>query len=170
MPAPPLYDYKQFDFDKPMFDLEEIRKVNPQRFEMEQLTGIVHVDPENHGVVGFKDIGPDEFWARGHMPDFPLMPGVILCEAAAQLACFYARKFDVLGGDYLGFGGMDEVRFRYPVFPNSRLILLVRMIILKKGRRAEFDFQGYVDDKLVFSGKMIGVPINRDPQAATKDA
>jgi 3-hydroxyacyl-[acyl-carrier-protein] dehydratase len=166
MPEPPLYDYKQFDFERPMFDLEEIRKVNPQRFEMEQLTGVVYVDTENHGIVGYKDVGPNEFWARGHMPGFPLMPGVILCESAAQLACFYARKFDVLGGDFLGFGGMNDVRFRYPVYPDSRLILLVRMTTLRKGRRAEFDFQGYVDDKLIFAGQMIGVPINRDPQAA----
>lgn len=164
MPAPPLYDYKQFDFDKPIFDTEEIHKINPQRFEMEQVTGVVFVDQENHGIVGYKDVGPDEFWARGHMPGFPLMPGVILCECAAQLAGFYARKFDILGGDFLGFGGMDDVRFRYPVFPNSRLILLVKLRTLKRERRAEFDFQGYVNDKLAFSGLMIGVPIHKDRQ------
>ncbi len=167
MPAPPLYDYKQFDFDKPMFDIEEIRKISPQRFEMEQLSGVVYVDQENHGIVGYKDVGPDEFWARGHMPGFPLMPGVILCECAAQLAGFYARKYDILGGDFLGFGGMDDVRFRYPVFPNTRLVLLVKLRTLKRERRAEFDFQGYANDKLAFSGLMIGVPIHKDRQPPT---
>jgi len=165
MPPQPLYDYHAFDFDKPLFNLEEVRKINPQRFEMEQLTGVVHVDEVHHGIVGYKDVTDQEFWIRGHMPEFPLMPGVVLCECAAQLACFYARKFNLLGGDYLGFGGMDDVRFRYPVFPNCRLVLLVRLTSLKRGRRAEFQFQGFVDDRLVFCGTMFGVPIHRDQQA-----
>jgi 3-hydroxyacyl-[acyl-carrier-protein] dehydratase len=170
MPAPPLYDYTQFDFDNPVFGIEEIRQIAPQRFEMEQLTAVVHVDTENHGIVGYKDVTPNEFWVRGHMPDFPLMPGVIQCEAAAQLAGFYARKYNILGGDFLGFGGMDDVRFRYPVFPNNRLVLLVKLKTLKRERRAEFDFQGYVDDRLAFSGLMIGVPIHRDRQSASADS
>lgn len=170
MPAQPLYDYKQFDFDCPLFSLEDIRKINPQRFEMEQLTAIVHVDMEECGIVGFKDVTSNEFWARGHMPEFPLMPGVILCECAAQLAGFYATKFNLLGGDYLGFGGMENVRFRYPVYPDCRIILLAKMITLRKGRRAEFEFQGFVKDRLVFSGTIIGVPINRStqPEAETE--
>ena len=162
MPAKPLYDYAQFDFDKPLFDLDEVRKVNPQRHEMEQLSGVVHVDRENDGLVGFKEVTDDEFWIRGHMPDFPLMPGVMLCEAAAQLAGFYARKFDLLeAGDYLGFGGMNSVRFRRPVYPNSRLVICARCTKVMKKRLAEFDFQGFVDDKMVYNGSMIGVPISR---------
>ncbi len=162
MPAKPLYDYTQFDFDQPLFDLDEVRKVNPQRYEMEQLTGIVHIDRENNGLVGFKDVTDDEFWIRGHMPDFPLMPGVMLCEAAAQLAGFYARKYDLLeAGDYLGFGGMNDVRFRRPVYPKSRLIICARCTKVMKKRLAEFDFQGFVDNKMVYNGSMIGVPITR---------
>jgi 3-hydroxyacyl-[acyl-carrier-protein] dehydratase len=90
------------------------------------------------------------------------MPGVILCEAAAQLAGFYARKYNLLGGDYLGFGGMDEVRFRSPVFPGSRLVIAAKATKIRIHRRAEFDFQGFVGERMVFSGSMIGVPIERD--------
>lgn len=162
MPPQPLYDIGQFDFNKPLFTLAEIRRVNPQRHEMEQLTAIVYVDRENHGVVGYKDVTDEEFWIAGHMPGFPLMPGVLLCECAAQLASFYARKYNFVGGDYLGFGGMNNVRFRNPVFPSCRLILMARAKRLRHRRRAEFEFQGFVEDRMVFSGEMIGMPIYRE--------
>jgi 3-hydroxyacyl-[acyl-carrier-protein] dehydratase len=164
MPPQPLYNVRDFDFDHPIFTLDDIRRVNPQRHEMEQLSGVVYVDREKHGAVGYKDVTDHEFWAAGHMPGFPLMPGVVLCECAAQLAGFYARKFDVLGGDYLGFGGMDDVRFRIPVFPNCRLVLMVQVTKLRARIRAEFLFQGFVDERMVFSGEMIGVPIVREQE------
>ena len=160
--AQPLGDFSQYDFDHPMFDQEAVRAVNPQRFEMEQLTAVVHVDPEKHFVVGYKDVTDHEFWIRGHMPDYALMPGVILCESAAQLGGFYARKYKILGGDYLGFGGINEVRFRAPVYPSCRLVLVVQVTKLRPNRLVEYDFQGFVDDKMVFNGNMIGVPIHRD--------
>lgn len=162
MPPQAFFDYKAFNYDKPLYNLDDIRKVNPQRHEMEQLSGVVWIDRQNHGIVGFKDVTEDEFWIKGHMPGFPLMPGVILCEAAAQLAAFYARKFSLLGaGDYLGFGGMDAVRFRSPVYPSCRLVIGARATRLKPRMRAEFEFQGFVGEKLVFHGSMIGVPISR---------
>jgi 3-hydroxyacyl-[acyl-carrier-protein] dehydratase len=161
--AQPLCDLSQFDFEHPLFDIEEIRRVNPQRFEMEQLTAIVHVDLTQHLIVGFKDITDHEFWCRGHMPEFPLMPGVVLCECAAQLAGFLARKYKLLGGDFLGFGGMNDIRFRAPVFPNCRLVLIAKLTKLRRSRMAEYVFQGLVNDTIVFDGGMIGVPIHRDP-------
>ena len=160
MPAPPLYDYAKFDFDKPIFTIDDIRRVNPQRGEMEQLTGIVFVDKEKNGVVGYKDVTEREFWTQGHMPGYPIMPGVILCECAAQVASFFARKYNILAGDFLGFGGMDDVRFRVPVLPPCRLIIVAQLTAYRTGRRAEFDFQGFVKDRMVFSGTMIGVPIH----------
>lgn len=161
MPPQALYDLDEIDCDDPVYTLEEIREVNPQREEMEQLTAIVHIDRQEHGIVGYKDVTREEFWCQGHMPDYPLMPGVIQCEAAAQLANFYSRKFDMLGGEFLGFGGMDSVRFRAPVLPGSRLILMARMTKLRAPRRAEFAFQGFVDGTMVFSGQMIGVAIHQ---------
>lgn len=159
MPPPLLMDLKQIDFEHPMFDITEIRKVNPQRGLMEHLTAVAYVDPATHTLVGYKDVTDQEFWIEGHMPGFPLMPGVIMCEAIAQLAGFYARKYKLLGGDFVGFGGMNEVRFRAPVYPNCRLILIAHVTSVKH-KRAEFDFQGMVNDKMVFSGSMIGTQID----------
>ena len=168
MPPQTLYELGSFDESRPVFTLDEIREINPQRFEMEQLSGILQVDRVEHGIIGYKDITPNEFWVRGHMPNFPLMPGVVLCECAAQLAGFYARKFQLLGGDFLGFGGMNEVRFRGPVFVGDRLIIMAKLHRLRANQRAEFNFQGFVKDKMVYSGQMIGVPIHTERPAATE--
>ncbi|MFP6769490.1 MAG: beta-hydroxyacyl-ACP dehydratase [Planctomycetaceae bacterium] len=162
MPPPPLYSLENLDFDNPQFDLEAIRRVNPQRHEMEQLTAVLRVDLETRGLVGYKDISQTEFWITGHMPGFPLMPGVVMCECAAQLAGFFARKYDILGGDYLGFGGMSDVKFRFPVFPGARLVLMAQVTKVRPNRRAEFAFQGFVKDRMVLCGTMVGVPISRD--------
>src|SRR5436305_905067 len=89
MPPVALVDPSTIDTSRVLYDREGIRQGNPQRFEMEQLTAIVSCDPERHLIVGYKDIEPDEFWVRGHMPDYALMPGVLICEAAAQLPSFY---------------------------------------------------------------------------------
>ena len=166
MPPTQLYNLDEIDLATPLFTLEEIRAVNPQRFEMEQLTAIVHMDEVEKGVVGYKDVTPDEFWVRGHMPDFPLMPGVILCEAAAQLAGFFARKTDLLGsGDFLGFGGIESAAFRRPVHVGDRLVLMAKVTEVRPRRMAKFDFQGFVDGKMVLSGGMKGVPIDASPAA-----
>ncbi|MEE3365264.1 MAG: beta-hydroxyacyl-ACP dehydratase [Planctomycetota bacterium] len=162
MPPPSLFPLDSLDFDNPEFDLGEIRKVNPQRHEMEQLTAVLTVNQESRSLAGYKDLSDDEFWITGHMPGFPLMPGVVMCECAAQLAGFYARKYNVLGGDYVGFGGMNDVKFRYPVFPGDRLVLMAMVTKVRPHRRAEFDFQGFVSDRMVFCGSMFGVPIDRD--------
>ena len=57
-------------------------------------------DSARNVCVGYKDLGPDEFWVRGHMPGMPLMPGVIMCEAAAQLASYYSHKYKLMARDH----------------------------------------------------------------------
>lgn len=163
MPPPAIFDLKQVDFTRPpLYDIEAIRRCNPQRNQMEQLTAVVYEDTKQHVVVGYKDVTENEFWVPGHMPGFPLMPGVIICEVAAQLASFYTQKHKLMSGDFSGFGGMDKVLFRNPVFPNQRLIMVAKLKDLRPTRRAIFEFQGYVKDKMVFEGSMIGVPIYRN--------
>src|SRR5205823_2775887 len=84
----------------------------------------VHMDTRHHIVVGYKDVRHDEFWVPGHMPGYPLLPGVLMCEAAAQLCSFYTSTHHIMPGDYIGFGGMDDVHFRNQVKPGDRLVLV----------------------------------------------
>jgi 3-hydroxyacyl-[acyl-carrier-protein] dehydratase len=160
MPPELHLDPKTIDLEHVLVDLEGIRRVNPQRFEMEQLTAIVHIDKEQHLIAGYKDVRPDEFWAHGHMPGYPLMPGVLLCEAAAQLAAYYTFTHGLLQGDFIGFGGLENVRFRSPVHPGDRLVLIGKATRLHR-RQTIFNVQGFVGGTMVFHADIIGVPLNR---------
>ena len=159
MPPVLHFDPSKLDMNNVVADREAIRAVNPQRFEMEQLTAIVHVDTERELLVGYKDVRPDEFWVRGHMPGAPLMPGVLMCEAAAQLASFYIVKYSGLLRDgFIGFGGIENVRFRAPVRPGDRLVLVAKALKLNR-RQCIFDVQGLVGATMVFHAQIIGVPM-----------
>ena len=154
-----IVDPDSIDFDRVTADIHQIRKLIPQRFEMEQLTAIVFEDPEIGTCVGYKDVSADEFWVRGHMPGMPLMPGVVMLEAVAQVCCYCAHKYKLLGDSMVGFGGLDEVRFREPVVPGDRLIVMCKLLKLRKPYLLVCHFQGIVGRKLVVEGKLKGIPI-----------
>ena len=159
MPPQLLVDLGQLDLDQVTIGIEEIRQVNPQRYEMEQLSGIIAYRPEEGYAVAFKDVGAGEFWVRGHVPGRPLFPGVLMIEAAAQLSSFYYKMH--MGKDdprFVGFGGVTDVKFRRTVKAGDRLIILAACRELKS-RRAIFDTQEVVDDTLVFEGTIIGMPV-----------
>lgn len=159
MPPAPLVDPASIDDSRILVDRDGIRRVNPQRFEMEQLTAIIEVDLENRLVIGYKDVTADEFWVRGHMPDYPLFPGVLMCEAAAQLASFLTTRLGIFEtGSFIGYGGIEDVRFRGQVKVGDRLILVGKGVRLHR-RQTIFECQGFVGLNMVFHGKIIGVPL-----------
>jgi 3-hydroxyacyl-[acyl-carrier-protein] dehydratase len=160
MPPQNLLDTSRLDFNRILGDREAIHRVNPQRFEMEQLDAIVFVDPAEHIIVGYKDVRPDEFWVRGHMPGYPLLPGVLMCEAAAQLCSYYTMTQGFGQGDFIGFGGMENVRFRAPVRIGDRLVLVAKVTKLNR-RQTIFAVQGFVGTTMVFHADIIGVPLTR---------
>lgn len=168
MPPAPLVDPESIDTSRVLVDQEGIRRSNPQRFEMEQLTAIIKVDLANKLIIGYKDIAPDEFWVRGHMPDYPLMPGVLICEAAAQLSSYYCHSVNLPAEGFIAFGGMEDVRFRGQVRPGDRLILIGKAQRLHR-RHTIFDCQGFVGTNMVFHGKIIGVPLvgQEEPSGGT---
>lgn len=154
-----IIDFSAYDVNNVIADIEEIRRYNPQRHEMEQLTAIVFDDRELGICVGYKDLAADEFWIRGHMPGMPLMPGVIMCEAAAQLCSFHASRHKLLNTDMLGFGGLDEVRFRGTVVPGDRLVIAAQKLQLRPGAMIRCRFQCFVREQLVCEGQIRGIPI-----------
>ncbi|ODS32232.1 MAG: 3R-hydroxymyristoyl ACP dehydrase [Candidatus Scalindua rubra] len=157
MPQKFLVDIDTIDISKIEVDINGIRTVNPHRYEMEQLNGIIRFDPENKIIIGYKDVRDDEFWVHGHIPDRPLLPGVLMVEAAAQLCTYYYKR--ILQDDrFLGFGGIDKVKFRGKVIPGDKLIIIAKNTELR-ARRAVFDTQGITNSKLVFEGVIIGMAV-----------
>lgn len=165
-----LIDLSTIDFDNVVADVEAIRRYNPQRYEMEQLTAIVYEDLDLKAVVGYKDLAQDEFWTSGHMPGMPLMPGVIMLEGAAQLCSYMAHRYDLLGSEMLGFGGLENVRFRDPVVPGDRLVYLGKLKKIRPRRMIVSEFQGVVGDKVVVEGIIKGIAIPVDALSAPPEA
>jgi 3-hydroxyacyl-[acyl-carrier-protein] dehydratase len=154
----PILDPSEYDLDRVIADVEEIRRYNRQRFEMEQLTAIVYEDRQRFICVGYKDLGPDEFWVRGHMPGTPIMPGVIMCEAAAQLASYFVQKYRLLDADVIGFGGLKDVRFRGVVQPGERFVVVARLL-KTRSTMMTCEFQCLVRQNLVCEGVLMGIPL-----------
>ena len=155
MPVP-IFDLSEIDFDTVMYGVEEIEAVNPHRGVMRLLDGVIYQNDEGSRAVAYKDIRDDEFWVPGHIPGRPLFPGVLMLEAAAQLASFmFLRRMD--GTHFLGFTGIEDVRFRGQVVPGDRLLIYGEEVQFKT-RRCICRVQGQVAGRIVFDATIIGMP------------
>jgi 3-hydroxyacyl-[acyl-carrier-protein] dehydratase len=156
MPPVLLFDLSSIDLNRVMITKDEILKNNPQRYEFEQLDGVVYYDLERRIMIGLRDIRADEWWTRGHIPGRPLFPGVLMIEAAAQVASFFGRT--VMGANFIGFGGVDKVKFREAVVPPAKMYILAKAVEIRP-RRIVCDAQGIVAGHIVFEGQITGVPM-----------
>ncbi|MAG57090.1 MAG: beta-hydroxyacyl-ACP dehydratase [Planctomycetes bacterium] len=157
MPVSPLFDLDQLDLDSVVFDKNAIRSHNPHRFEFELIDAICHFDSETLDAVGYHDLKEDAFWVRGHIPGTPIFPGALMIESAAQLSAFcYRHRFGQESDRFFGFGGIDKLSFRGMASPGQRLWMMCKDIVLNR-RRSRFAVQGIVEDRIVFSGEIIGV-------------
>jgi 3-hydroxyacyl-[acyl-carrier-protein] dehydratase len=157
MPPALILDLSQIDLNAVAFDKEAILKQNPQRYEMQHLDGIIWYDKEKQMVLGYKDVTDHEFWVRGHIPGRPLMPGVIMLEAAAQLTSFYIKQIVGFEG-FVGFAGVTDTSFRATVEPGRRLYLISKGIKLRS-RMFICQVQGVADGNLIFDTTITGTPV-----------
>ena len=147
----------QIDLSKVEFGKKDIAEVNPQAYEMGQLDGIVWYDLDKLLCLGYKDVTKNEFWIRGHIPGRPIMPGVIMIEAAAQLSSFFMKRVYGLTG-FIGFSGIDKTKFRDTVVPGDRLYLLSHICTIRS-RQFSANIQGVVENKIVFDTIIRGMRV-----------
>lgn len=152
-----LYDISHVDLSKIVVPIEGIRAIIPQRFEMEMLSAIVHIDESCSTIIGVKHVTPNEFWVRGHIPGRPLMPGVLMIECAAQLCAYWTMQHQPEMG-FLGFARCDEAIFRGKVVPPSSLYMIAKIENMSR-RRAIAKCQGVCDGTLVFEATITGMSV-----------
>lgn len=155
-----IFDISSIDLDHVAYHVAAIEKINPHRGSMRMLDGVIHLSKDFNEAVAFKDVRHDEFWAAGHIPGRPLFPGVLMIEAAAQLASFLTKHHlrDDQQNEFVGFVGAESVKFRSQVLPGARLMLLSKIVQLRR-RQSLCTSQGLVDGTLVFEATIRGMLI-----------
>ncbi|MCI0499542.1 MAG: hypothetical protein L0Y36_07665 [Planctomycetales bacterium] len=157
MPPAFVIDLSAIDLTVVEYDRSAIARVNPQSYEMSQLDGIIWHDLNRMLCLGYKDVTENEFWVRGHIPGRPIMPGVIMVEAAAQLCSFFMKHIYGLTG-FIGFAGIDATKFRDTVVPGKRLYLMGH-IDKVRSRQFSATVQGVVDGKMAFDTVISGMRV-----------
>lgn len=138
-----------------MLDINEIMEVLPHRYPFLLVDKIEAMELEKK-IVGIKNVSINEPFFQGHFPGHPIMPGVLIVEAMAQVGGILAFKSepDKTDGSVVYFMGIDNARFRKPVLPGHQLRLELEVI---KRRRAIWRFKGeaYVGEELVAEAEIL---------------
>lgn len=158
MASQPLIDFDTFDLSKTVVQKAEVLEVLQQRGRFEMVDGLLHFDTSGDIVVGYKDVRKDDWWASDHIPGRPLFPGVMMIEASAQICTFdfmhRSEKKDI----FVGFGGINNTRFRATVEPDCRLVIVGKLARIRS-RMFTYQAQGFVDQKMVFESEVLGVVV-----------
>jgi len=137
--------------------LEEIKRVLPHRYPFLLVDRILSMELGQH-IVGLKNVTVNEPFFVGHFPDNPIMPGVLIIEAMAQVAGILAllTNPENLGNQNLYLMSLDKVRFRRPVVPGDQLILDLKVL---RGGKKVFKMQGRatVADNLVAEAEIVAM-------------
>jgi 3-hydroxyacyl-[acyl-carrier-protein] dehydratase len=126
----------------------EIMNYLPHRFPFLLVDRIVEFE-KGQKIVGIKNVTINEPFFQGHFPGHPIMPGVLILEAMAQVGGVYAHLAGEVEGDKVPyFVGIDQARFRKPVLPGDVLRLELKLTSFRRGIYT-FAGQAFVSDKLV---------------------
>ncbi|WP_096600803.1 3-hydroxyacyl-ACP dehydratase FabZ [Hydrogenobacter hydrogenophilus] len=114
-------------------DTREIMEVLPHRYPLLLADRILEIELGKR-IVGLKNVSANEPYFQGHFPGFPLMPGVYILEAMAQVGgILMIKSLGLEIGKYaIVFAGIDDARFKKPVYPGDQLLLELEVISLKK--------------------------------------
>ncbi len=155
MAAAPLLDPTSIDLTQSVASHADIYKVLKQSGRFALLDGIAHFGKEDGTAVGWKDIRADDWWAPDHIRGRPIFPGVLMTEAAAQLASWdYVQRTQDFTS-FLGFAGLNETRFRGLVEPGVRMHWISRSMRIRT-RMFVYAVQGFVGENLVFETEVVG--------------
>ena len=108
-------------------DIEEIKMIIPHRAPFLLIDSAEIIEPEK-SAKGFKKLTGNEDFFRGHFPDEPVMPGVLIVESMAQLGAVLALSIEKYKGKKIYFTSIDNVRFRKKVIPGDTLELFVEFV------------------------------------------
>ncbi|MBM4761505.1 3-hydroxyacyl-ACP dehydratase FabZ [Bacillus sp. B15-48] len=109
-----------------MLDIQEIKEIIPHRYPFLLIDKILEVE-EGKRAVGIKNVTANEEFFTGHFPDYPVMPGVLIVEALAQVGAVAMLKPEENRGKLAFFAGIDNCRFKRQVKPGDQLRLEVEM-------------------------------------------
>ena len=157
MAASPLFDLDELDLTQVAVSSQRVGEINPQAGHMRQLDHLIWITDDFSYALGVKHVRDDEFWVPGHVPGRPLLPGVLMIEAAAQLCSLTERLRPEMDAEmFIGFIRCDDVVFRGQVVPGDTLYLLAKQISFRR-RQFVSSTQAMVDGRLVFEATITGM-------------
>jgi 3-hydroxyacyl-[acyl-carrier-protein] dehydratase len=134
-----------------MLDVEQIQSILPHRYPFLLVDRILELEPGRR-AVGHKCVTINEAFFAGHFPGRPVMPGVLVLEAMAQVGGVLLLSMTGNDGKLAYFGGMDRVRFRKPVVPGDVLVTEVELV-KNRGNVGKVKVTGRVDRQIVAEGE-----------------
>lgn len=136
-----------------MLNNMEIQKIIPHRYPFLLVDKIVELE-EGKRAVGIKNVTINEPFFQGHFPDNPLMPGVLIVEAMAQVGAVSVMTLDENKDKLAVFTGIDKIRFKKQVRPGDTLRMEVELITMKRGI-GKATAIAYVGDEIACKGTLM---------------
>ena len=139
---------------KKTFTSEEIQALLPHRYPFALVDRIIDYIP-GEKAVGIKNVTINEPQFQGHFPGRPLMPGVLIVEAMAQVGGVVLTQMPEAEGGLFVFAGIDKVRFRRQVVPGDQLVMTVELLWVKQRRFGKMLGKAEVDGQLAAQGELM---------------